>query len=392
MASIFWVTVPNKEYEYKLQWKTDVLKGYSGEQRVQLRKNPRQYFSFKYEMTYDEYRSTALAIANNPAQQVVMADWTQFDAGLFGLPDAIYRTIRNFRKDQAIVVHPAIPGDFAPFLADIQSVEYDPTYGKFLRVPNNDAMRRQKACLVAPQWNGRISSGIQFDLSHNEFVNASCEWIGDDPPPIWPLGLHYQTIGPDPVLQNYHTSDDGAQHSYMREVDSLDNEIASPYFRPRYSFKQSRYSFTIRVKVGLELEKLLGFVHYLRGRLKPFWLPLWGKNIKVIADIKANTNTIKCERIYWGDRFANNRICIWVKDGCGYKYKFIEAASVSDTADGKSNLTTTTTIATDTALSDIIMTAFMEYVRLDSDEVTVKFDGNGNASINFVAISIPIQA
>lgn len=389
MADIFWSSIPNDEYTQRLQWKTDVIKGYAFEQRVRLRDAPREYFNFKYTMTQSEYVSSALAVANNPAQEIAMANWTVWDSGSFNNPNAIWNSSRIFSVGTRLVVHPAIDGDFAPFTDEIERIGTSPTGGRVYYLKTSDNARLNKRAIFSIEWVGRLSSGIQFDLSSNEVVNASCEWIGVKPATKWPLDPNvYQLIGPDPVLKNYHTADSEANHSYLREIDTLDNDIAQPFMRPKYAFKQSRYSFSLKLKVGVELEKFLGFIHYLRGRLKPFWLPLWGKNLSPIADIKKGTNIIRCQRILWKDRFAGNRICIWVKEGCEYKYKFIEIASVADTTFG-SDLTTSETIGTDTNLSDIIQLAFMEYVRLDSDEVSIKYDNTGYATISLVAISIP---
>lgn len=369
-----------------LAWLTDVIEALDGrEQRIALRKQPKQLF----EVTY------LLDSNTRQRMQSILLDWMD---NAFSFPLWHERLFLTAATSVGAINFPVRNADQTDFrvggLAAIITNDY--TYD----VINIAAVTATQITSVSPAVNSyavgtrivplrtailrRAIPGVRTHVKVEEFKltfevsdNDTGAVAGSTTPGFW-------TIYNNRVLFDDSNIIEGTMpQEFQRKVYRIDNEtgvVAQSSIWDR-SKRGHEKGFVLRNRADIyAFRKLLTS---LRGRQKAFWIPTFIEDLTVVAQLTIGTATMDIEAQDYV-RFVQNRLPMKVfritfTDGTSLVRSVSSSATVSTTVE---RLTLDTTWPATRAVNEVSRVQFYELVRLDTDEVVINYPRIGLAQCN----------
>ncbi|CDX19543.1 conserved hypothetical protein [Mesorhizobium sp. ORS 3359] len=129
------------------------------------------------------------------------------------------------------------------------------------------------------------------------------------------------------------------------------------------------------------------WMHARNGRLKPFWLPSFNSDLKLMAPIGAAETVITVKRAALPAGYLGRHVMIELKNGPRYFRQIIGAVRVGDT----DQLTLNTSLGASVSAAQILWFCYLSKVRLDSDAVTFSFIASGRDKPLVATVSVPVM-
>ncbi len=366
-----------------LAWLTDIIEALDGrEQRIALRKHPKQLF----EVTY------LLDSNTRQRMQAILLDWMD---NIFGFPLWHERLFLTSGTSVGATNFPVRNADQVDFrvggLAAIITNDY--TYD----VINIAAVTATQITSVSPSLNAypagtrivplrtailrRAVAGARTHVKVEEFKltfevtdNNTGSVAGSTTPGFWTT-YNSRVLFDDPnFIQG------SMRQEIQRKVYRIDNEtgVVSQVSNWDRSKRSHEKGFVLRNRADIyTFRKLLTA---LRGRQKAVWIPTFIEDLTVVAQLNIGTLTMDIEAQDYV-RFVGNRLPmklfrITFTDGTSLIRSVVSSLTVSSTVE---RLTLDTTWPATRLASEVSRVQFFELVRLDTDEVVINYPVIGQA-------------
>ena len=362
-----------------LSWQTQVITSNNGyEQRIKTRRSPRQEFSFDIAVPRTE--STYL--------DGLSYSWR---GNFFGLPissEARFLTAPITLNDLVISVDTAF-GDFRE--AGMVMVYNTPTDLALLSIDTFDANSITVTspipqnfgvnALVMPVRVARLRNSPKRKTNgHKVRLNANFQVTENITLATSPAPVQYK--GLDVYLDRPLTLGEFATDIYTSRVDLVDfGTGAIDSFSPWMKTKIQR-NFGVQFD---DLEDAWNFrlwLHRREGKLRPFWMPTFEDNFKLL-----NVGLVTTELIVKDEGQASlseERNDLSVETAAGFALREI----VSITPSG-GNLLVVVDVAVNVEASDVIEISYLGRKRLASDRIGFNWEGNktGNATVPVIELN-----
>ncbi|RWE48538.1 MAG: hypothetical protein EOS79_08360 [Mesorhizobium sp.] len=129
------------------------------------------------------------------------------------------------------------------------------------------------------------------------------------------------------------------------------------------------------------------WMHARNGRRKPFWLPSFNSDLKLMAPIGAADTVITVKRAALPAGYIGRHVMIELKNGTRYFRQIVAAARVGDT----DQVTLNTSLGGAVSSSQILWFCYLSKVRLDADAVTFNFVASGRDKPLVATVSVPVM-
>ncbi len=350
-----------------LEWKTGVLTSNDGtEQRMRLRKKPRQSFDISYPIPYSELARAENLVYGWLTRRWAVGIWSEAQqvptliAGTQTIP--IDTRFSDYRDGALVMIWES---NRKSTTADVATV----SNGNLLL--NRPLAETFVNPWVSPVRLGRVVGNVDRRTSgYNGSLELMYEFndnvdLAPGPAPVQFLG---HDVSFEEVLKNGMTLTDKLQ----ARVDVVDygSAAAASFFSPWKNTRIARpYRFLAQ---GLEEAwTLRKWLHRRAGRLRPFWIPTFENNLRV-SQTGYLTQSVE---VYADDyrEFASKRkhVGILLDDGT-WLLRTITAATASGTS--------TAVVGFDEAInldaSRIRQISFLGLKRLDADRVELRWNSN----------------
>lgn len=136
----------------------------------------------------------------------------------------------------------------------------------------------------------------------------------------------------------------------------------------------------------------LQWIAQRRGRAVPFWLPPWQREFELAEDVVSGASSILIKSIgYAANLFpgtgARRHLCFRSPDGT---FTFADCGAAVDNLDGTETLTLVDPIGADVPKDT--PAGFRRFMRLDSDSISISFEGPEHAEITLPLRELPNEA
>lgn len=350
-----------------LEWKTDVLTTNDGsEQRVRLRKKPRQSFNVTYPIPYQEMARAENLVYGWLTRRWAVALWSeaqQVGTLLAGTTVINIDTTASDYRDGALIM--IWESNRKSATADVGIVSAGTlTLNRPLAETFNNPW-------IVPVRLGRIVGNVSRATSgYNGSLEMTYEFSDniDLDPPAAPT----QFLGYDVYFDEALKNGEALTDSLQARVDVVDYGTAAgaSFYSPwTYTRIGRPYKFLLQ---GLpDIWNFRKFLHRRAGRLRPFWVPTFENNMRV-AQTGELTQSIE---VYADDyrEFAPERthIGILLDDGT-WLLRTINAATASGSDTAVIGLDAPININADR----IRQISFLGLKRLDADRVELQWNSN----------------
>jgi hypothetical protein len=376
-----------------LAFLTDIIESINGEeQRIALRKNPRQIFEVTYLLDANERQR----------MHALLLDWTD---NAFGFPlwhERIFTTAAVSVGATAYAVSGAADCDFrVGGLAVIISNNYTYDVIEIQAItdtlitaadasvngyPAGTAIMPLRTALII-----RAASGARF-LNNLESFNITFEVTDNDTgalagsttPGFWSI-YNTRVLFDDPNI----VEGSAMRTEYPRRIYRIDNGTGKVTQQSSWdrSKRGSEKGFVLR-----DREEMLQFRNLLsaiRGRQKAFYIPTFGEDLTVVANLVSGATTMDVEAHEYvrfiQDRAPSDLFRITFTDGTSLVRSVLSSATISSTVE---RLTLNTTWPANRTVAEVSRVMYYELCRFDADEIKIQHDRIGLARVNVPVLRV----
>lgn len=358
---VVWPWVPQVDYRETLEWQTDVIQAFAGEQRIALRTAPRQGFDHRYYL-----QSQDLARA-----QAVVGGWAH---RLYGLPmfgeasnvGALTAGLTQLLVDTAHADYRA--GGMACVWASpeqLEVVEISQVLVDRL-VLVRPLATSYAAARVMPLRVARTLRGVEFDRVDGRNSFAAAQWSVTDNAELAGATTLDAYRGAD-VLSLCRVMVSPISDRIARSVDVFDNGsgIMDRDVQSEYVTRTSLATFHADTRA--QRWALRVFLDRIKGRQGVFWLVSGNADLQIAAPLSSGGNTLQVQPIGYPLYYGVTDICILLNDGTRIYRRVTSGAAV----DGLEHLALDAAPGVTIDANNVRRIMFMRLYRLDADTVEI---------------------
>lgn len=374
---------PERGIEETLEWKTDILKSANGgEQRVSVRKNPRQFFNM------------LLRIEEGKELRDMLTLLKGWHPGVFGMP--IWWEARELGADAAVddtvVTVDTTAGDFREEGLAIlwnneeqyEALQIDTLTANsitFTSPLSIDFVAGET--LVMPVRMAHLSATISGSRYHKNLMDVQLSIrVLDNDADLADTGA-FSEHNSKVLLDDANMVSGTLPDDLTREILSIDNATSVP---TQFSDWLASHPITSKAFVADSLEEVWAIrqlLHALRGSQVSFYLPTFYKDLNVVENLTATSSYMDienqgyCDFIQAQEPFKS----VWIEltDGTILTRQITDYIEISDTVE---RLTVDTPWASTVTPEEIERVSFCRLVRIIDDKATFVHDGPGDAKVS----------
>lgn len=349
-----------------LEWKTNIITSNDGtEQRIRVRKAPRQSYSVKYPLQNSDLRAAENRAYGWLARRWAVPLWSEaqqvgsIGTGLTSIP--VDTTGSDYRADSLVFVYES---NAVNTTMDIDTVAAGQLNLK------RATQAAYSTPWVMPVRIGSVKGGIKKNyLGHQGNLEINFEFrdnldLGQGTAPAQFMG---EDIYFDEILMGEELTDE-----FIARIDEIDFETGLVSRYAPWTLNKIRRPFYYIFQGMTEIWTFRKWLHRRAGRWKPFWIPSFESNFNLLQTGSVTTSLTVSADDY--KLFANDRshIALQLYDGSWL------TRTITDITDIGNNQIT---LAMDTAFTGLTADkikriCFLGLKRLDTDRVEIKWDTN----------------
>lgn len=374
---VVWPYIPEYNHTESWQWATNIIPSFRKEQRIALRIAPRQTLNYRFVINEEEF-SKLRAMATQWAHRVygvpVWSECVWLNDGVpLGANEIRFPTANaDFRPNSVIGLWQS--NGYAEAI-EVTEVLADRV---ILKQPMDKAFG---PCYVAPMRFARTMQGAKMTRSHNhniivdaEFTSTENTFIGADDSPIY-RGA--------PLLLERPATISANNESIMRDIVTLENGTGVVHVDVNSNWVDIARSIAFTKGTRQEVFKLKQWIHSRIGKQRAFWLPSWNTDLVLAELITQLSNTIVVKPISYPLYYTVKDAIIFLTDGSFIPFRIFSGSTMEN---GMELLTCDTAFDRTILTEEVAYICFMDFVRFDSDTITMNHGSGTNANV-----SIPVR-
>lgn len=368
---MLWPFAPLVDSRESIQFRTDVVRPYSSEQRIRLTDVPRRFWSHNYRLSPNELDRAYELIRQNAPDPFDLPDWQEAQRVTVLAADTAALIDTTFSQYQAAGKAVIWQSSSEYSLLTIDAVaDGGLTFTTAIGADYTNAR-------IMPVHRAYSPAGMSVTLEPTTYYAASMEWgiyagvdLGVDP--------GYATYRSDPLINEACAVGSGNFDGRMvRPADTLDNQLGLPVFDTTTSaaIRSHGVAWVRTTPQGrFHLRELFG---YLKGRQKAFWLPTFVP-MKLTANRSGGATTMQVQGIgaTSGDLFVRKT------NGTEFGVRYTSASGTDP-----QTLTLSGTLPSSVTTADYVCKLIR--VRLDADRIEFAYPGNGLTRVQVPVIEVP---
>lgn len=364
-----------------IEFKTDVIRPFSTEQRIRLVDVPRRSFNHEYMFTPEEYeRARAIMRGRHPAS-MDLPDW------------ALRNTASVASGASAITFDNTYPtltdGDRAVLLQD--SGQYEEIFisggdasGVTLSAPVEGTYRN---AILAPLISAFTMDGLEVDHSSVPMRPGQAEWmcfegtdVSDDSAFGTYRGEPLLTLVPRP-------GDSSFKEVISHAFEAVDSGLGVPFFDTTIETATQSLGMAWQVESRQAQWELRQLLYSLKGRQRALWLPDWNNGITLAASASNGATALIVRDFGFAEGYESGDLFIHLKSGTVITRQITESV---DNGNGTETLTISPGLPQAVAAADIATFSLLFHVRMSSDKAIWEHRSSPGAKVTAAVQEAPI--
>lgn len=376
--SVTWYFMPQRQHREALEWLTDIMRSYNGEQRFALREAPRQTLSYAHhysEQEFSQAKTMLHAWANLTFGVPVWKDMQSIGAVASGAVSIdVDTTERDYRDDDTVLIYESISNYEAVQTGAIT----DTAVG--LKIPTAHDFTD---AYIMPMREGKLLSGANFSRTSGDLALGNVDFTITNSKDL-ALSTQPQYRGFD-VFTDCRVLLGKLPENVSRETLNIDSGKNRIFTDPVQSYPIHQQTLTWLCKDRSELWDARTWLHSRYGKQRSFWLPSWNKDF-IVQDVVGDAS-IKIEVTATNYRVFReiSDIMLLLKDGTRF-YRRILGATLE--VNGNESLEIDTVLGQIVNPEDVDILCFITHARLNSDRIEIQHLDGGVAAIVVPIITV----
>lgn len=364
------------------EWKTDVIRTKSAEQRFALRPYPRIVYQFRHQLTNYEYQSArSLVRADNP---IKVPDWMN-----------------------AVYIGAIAPGSNESALFDNTDINY--RVGDFVMIWETNE-NYEECSVVSQDSNGVFFSAVTGNYSKAYVVPLHTADHVDGLNPSRPAGPRvdcridfifsypldlsastYSTYRSHDVVTDCPVVASGSfDEKIIYERELIDNQVGNAKFRNLRSVTDEQFIMSWLTTSKSELNKLRFFIHSRKGKQKSFWLSSFGKDFELAQNIGASDVVIVVFASAKVTDIGKTGFDIEIKSAGTLYRRQVDSWQAGSEINGRPTIELTITASLGIAVNagQIDRISFLRCIRFDQDRIQFNHISKNRCSVSVNCIEV----
>jgi hypothetical protein len=367
--------MPRRQFTERLEWLTDLIETYSDEQRIALRIAPRRHITYSYAKTPHHGSQIATVAKGWVFRTWGVPIWVEAEK-IVSIPQGA--TTISFDTRYASYTNAAFiwENDDKHEAVNIVTLRDD---GIDIDQP---ILRNYNNALIMPLLFGNVQDGIHMKKDYAVVQASATFTIVDDKY----VGVqNYPTLDGYPILRDVGVKVEEFNERIYRASEFIDNGQGLIEVEPNRSIIEKTSLLGKITATKADLWRWRQFLHWLSGRQKTFLLPTFMQDIHLIEMLGSGATSAKIKGLGLSNYGTfPMRSAITFSDGSTQYRKIMSASPIPDSEDEYIVLDQSFTV--NVYPEDIKRWEFIDLVRLDTDEVTLEYNGL------IVKCSIPVRS
>tara|TARA_R110000796_G_scaffold41179_2_gene101992 strand:+ start:37441 stop:39165 length:1725 start_codon:yes stop_codon:yes gene_type:complete len=366
---------PEIPYTERMQFNTDVLGMESGkEQRIKLRKNPRQFFNWSVRTDDGSFDRARL--------ETLLFDWQGRTWGVPVWHESTTLTVAattgtltinvaatanaDYRVDELVLIFT----DASTF--DVQTISS--LTSTTITLKNATLGSYPVGSTVAPLRTGNLSRNVSASrfISADQSLNVAFRILDNDANLADTTG--FSTYNSKVLLDTCNVMRGGnIGESYLQDIIVLDNGTGLTSQDSPWVNGKRATQLTLRAGTKAEVWDLRQLMHALAGRQVSFYVPTFGKDLLADQPLATASQDLVVTNVGYTQfvrtRAPRNHIWLRLLDGTVITREITNAVETTSLVE---TLELDSAWGQDIALADIDRISYLEEVRFNSDEISIE--------------------
>ncbi len=374
-----WPFIPRDDFIETLEWKTDVIRTYSAEQRIRLSDFPRQRFNLTHVLSPRQYQRAKLLMFNAAAGDWDLPVWAEKQTVSVSA-SATTITIDTATSDYRVGGKAIVWSDDETY----ETVTISADNGTNLTVSALSATYTNALCM--PVRTARCVDGLSASRTVEQYTECGAEWVVYTGVDLSDDGL-YSTYRSHPVCNTPAILGTSTLEERVSRIqDSVDNGMSAPYFDTASSRADVSLGVSWLRQSQSTLWSLRTFLHALYGRQKGFWLPAYTRGMTLAANVSSADTTITVQAVGLDGVLEAGDVMIQQRDGT---QTFLQFTSVA-TSGANEVLTLSGAAGVNITKTNAQTVCLLHFVRLSQDSVQITHTNGIGAQIMVACDEVPI--
>jgi len=376
--SAVWPFVPQRQMKETMQWKTEIIRCRSAEQRIALRFIPRTILEFNFQLLPQEIEAATVLARTYGATEFIIPFWHELESLGDVSSGETTLTVDTTTKRYLVGSAAFIIGNDGSY----ETVNID-TVNSGSIVLSIGLTNSYSDAVVMPAYPCYFTSPFRFRKYPAMYLTATFQCVV-----IKDFGI--TSLNPYPSFNNSYVLTDrpigDITDTQAREFKPFGN-IAGPitYSKP-YTYAISHSSLTWSFNNVAEVWAFRLWLYAIKGKQESFYVPRWTRDfIPSVSISSVDDFVIVNINSTLADTYTG-AICIVKTDG-SLVYKIVDGWTYYTGTEIKMDLTTT--VGEDISLSEIELICRMPKVRFNSDNVEFNYKDGKVVDVRLPIMEVP---
>jgi hypothetical protein len=377
---VVWPFIPQTQHSETMEWLTDIIASFNNEQRLALRSEPRQSFTYEFQMDERQF-SRAKAICTQWAHRVyAIAVWSEatYVGALSAGATVVFldTAYADYREDYIFMIWESDTKFEAIENLEVLADRIN------LKLPLENAYTN---AYVAPLRFARTLQGMEFRRRSDAYAIARGTFLVTQNADLG-ASIGYDTYKSKDVIPDRTILVNDLREKISRHIDMFDNGSGPIEIEIKNNWVNNIQTITFDTITRAERWAARQWIHSRRGKQKGFWLPTWNTDLVSVVNVNAASTFLTCLPIGYPLYYGVKDIMIQRTNGVKLYNRILSAST-----DGSGNelLNLENPVGEDLTVADIEYICFMSHVRFNTDRIDVRHSYAGRATMSIPVIETP---
>lgn len=376
-----WPFPPQRKMKETTEWKTEVLRSRSAEQRICLRNTPRTSLEFDYQLLPQEIEAATTMARDWGADEFYIPFWHELTSigtvtpGQASIP--LDPSMRRYKQGGAAFIIGASGSYEVVTIASIT--------GSTLELADPFVVKGHSGAVIMPCFLGRVKSPFSFRKYAAEYHTAEADFVLIEPFGITPANP-YPSYKSSFVLSDRPLASGSQRESHTREFEGFSNLAGPLYYSTEFNYAVGTSTMSWSFDTLAQLWSFRQFMETVRGKQASFYLPRWTRDFVIDADaLSTDDFLIVKENEYLTDTYTGP-ICISHSDG---SQTYHTVTGWTYYAAGQYKMSLDAVLGQDITAASVELITRMPRMRFNSDNIEYNYEDGGVVDVRLPVMEVP---
>jgi hypothetical protein len=378
--STVWPFVPQRRLKESIEWKTEIMRCRSAEQRLCLRNIPRTTIEYDFQLLPQEVDAATVLARQYGADEFLLPFWHELEYVGTVASSATNITVDTTTKRYKAGGTGFIIGSDGKY----ETFIIDTVNPGSIDIAAPGIVLGFAGAVVMPAHPARVKKPFSFRKFAGEYFTAEMEYILDE---------DYELTGINPYTSfnsSYVLSDRplalNARESHTREFTGFGNLSGPMFYSKNYTYPISTSMMSWSFNTVAEVWAFRLWSYTIKGKQESFYVPRWTRDFILNSDALSTDDFLILNRNNTLEDTYTGAICIVKNDGSQLYY--LVDSWQSDTA-STYRMNLTTTLGEDVTASDVELICRMPKMRFNSDNIELDYLDAKVVNVRLPVIEVP---